>query len=296
MKEIPLKILSLFLALLIVLYVYTGKKMVFFRDVPIDFLNLPPEKVIVESSAFSVKIKMSGSKRVLETVKPSIRAEVDLSDAKDGLNIIEITSKNIKVPPYVKILSVIPQSIEVKVEPIIKKSLPVMVKISSDEDYVVANLKTVPSEVVVEFPKGYEVKEDAIRVELEKKCDREGNFVYQTPVSLGSENLLTISPPKIKVKWICEKKLEELTLQKVPVQIANKREGVKYFLKPDRIDLKIRGWSKDLKRMDLKKEIRATVKVEDYPPGTYKVEPEIQLPEGIELIEGENQKLELVVR
>jgi len=296
MKEISLKILSFFLALLIVLYVYAGKKMVFFRDVPIEFLNLPPEKVIVESSAFSVKLKISGSKSVLETVKPSIRAEVDLSEVKDGLNIIEMNSKNIKAPPYVKVLSIIPQSIEVKVDPVIKKSLPVKVKIPEEEDYVITNLKTVPAEVTVEFPKSYEVKEEVIWVEVEKRCDREGDFVYQTPVSLVSENLLTVVPGKVKVKWSCEKKMVELTLQKLPVQMVNKREGVKYLLKPDKINLKIRGWSKDLKRMDLKKEIKAIIRVEDYSPGTYRVEPVIELPEGIELIEGKSPQLELIVR
>jgi YbbR domain-containing protein len=295
MKEINLKILSLFLAILVWLYVYGGKKLVLFRDVPIDFLNLPPEKVILESSAFSVKIKLSGSKRVLETVKPPIRAEIDLSSVRDGLNIIEITTKNIKVPPYVKILSVFPQTIEVKVDSISKRALPVIVKISSDENYVVKNIKAIPSEVFVEFPKSHILKEDFLLLEVEKKCDAEGNFVYQSPVPLNSENFLKITPGEIKVKWTCEKKIEELIVRKIPVIIKNKKEGMKYLLKPDKIDLKIKGWSKDLKGMDFKKEIEAAVEAEDK-PGTYEVEPKIKIPDGIELVDGEKQKLELIVK
>jgi len=296
MKKMNLKILSLFLAVLIWLYVYGDKKLVFFRDVPVDFLNLPPEKVILESSVFSVKIKLSGSKRVLETVRPSIHAEIDLSSVRDGLNIIEINTKNIKVPPYVKILSVFPQTIEVKIDSISKRALPVIAKISSDENYVVRDIKIIPSEVVVEFPKSYILKKDHLLLEIEKKCSTEGNFVYQSPVPLNSENFLKITPGEIKVKWTCEKKIEELILRKIPVLIKNKKEGMKYFLKPDKIDLKIRGWSKDLKRMDFKKEIEAIVEAGNYERGNYEVEPKIKIPDGIELVDVEKQKLELIVR
>ncbi len=295
MKDITLKLLSLFLAILIWLYVYGVKKMVFFRDVPIDFLNLPPEKVIIESSAFSVKIKLSASRRILETVKPSIRAEIDLSSVKDGVNIIEITPGNIKAPPYVKILSVSPQTIEIKIDSVTEKSLPVIAEIPVDEDYIVNDLKTIPPEVIVETPKSFTPNENFLVLKIDKKCNKEGNFVYQSPVSLNSENLIHITPKEIKVKWRCDKKMEEKIIKNLPVIIKNKKEGMKYFLKPDKINLKIKGWAKDIKNMNLKDAIEISVDVKDYKKGSYEISPIIKTPDEIEVLAGSEEKLKLRV-
>lgn len=296
MRNITLKIISLLLAILIWLYVYGGKKSVFFRDVPVDFLNLPSEKVILEASAFSVKIKLSGAKRVFETVKPSIRAEIDLSYVRDGLNIIEINPKNIKAPPYVKILSVSPQTVEVKIDSIIKKSLPVIAEIPVDEDFVLSDLKVIPSEVSIELPKTYTPDQNSVVVRTGKRCNSEGNFSYQVPVPLNSENLINITPNEIRVKWTCERKIESAVINGIPVLLKNKKKGMKYVLKPAKINLKIKGWSKELKGMDMKKEIEVSLDVGGYNPGEYEVLPEIKIPQGLELLEGGEKRLRLVVK
>jgi diadenylate cyclase len=121
------------LSLLVVSSVWYSYSLGFVRslttvEVPIEFVKRDARLEIIESSSTSVRIQLSGSLQLINRLDPSqIKVRFDLSKAVAGRNSLTITDDDIILPPGASLKKVEPSSIDIMVDTIGQKRLPVQV-------------------------------------------------------------------------------------------------------------------------------------------------------------------------
>ncbi len=97
-------------------------------EVPIEYVKRDSQMEIIESSSTSVRIQLSGSLQLISRLDPNqIKVRFDLSKAVAGRNSITITEDNIILPPGASLKKVEPSSIDIMVDTLRQKRLPVQV-------------------------------------------------------------------------------------------------------------------------------------------------------------------------
>ena len=114
-------------------------------EIPVEYMNRDPGMEIVDTSANTVRVDLSGSGALVRSVRhDQIKVRVDLSKAAGGQNAFNITQKNITLPPGIVLKNVTPQVVEVSLDRLVKKEFPIQVdwvgKLSDSLRLLEANL------------------------------------------------------------------------------------------------------------------------------------------------------------
>lgn len=97
-------------------------------EAPVEYVKRDPDMEIIETSATSVKLQLSGSRGLIGTITPNqIKVRFDLTQAKPGLNAYTVTEDNISLPPGINIKKVDPPQVNILLDALGQKSLPVQV-------------------------------------------------------------------------------------------------------------------------------------------------------------------------
>ncbi|PIE66806.1 MAG: DisA protein [Deltaproteobacteria bacterium] len=95
-------------------------------EVPVEFMNRDPRMEIFAASASSVKLQLSGSARLIKSVRPDqVKVKLNLANAVAGHNQIPIARESIALPPGIALKQVDPQILEVTLDLPAKKTVPV---------------------------------------------------------------------------------------------------------------------------------------------------------------------------
>lgn len=98
--------------------------------VPIGFKGVPKDMVMTSMPPDELEVRVIGPRLFISNLSPTqIAAELDLSAAKEGLNAYKIQPRDITTPMGVDVLRLRPNSIEVKLEKLIKVELPVRARV-----------------------------------------------------------------------------------------------------------------------------------------------------------------------
>jgi uncharacterized protein (TIGR00159 family) len=121
-------------------------------EVPIEYIRGDSRMEIIESSTSSVRIQLSGSLQLINRLDPNqIRVRLDISKAVPGLNSFTITEDDILLPPGTSLKKVEPNSIDITVDTLGRKSLPVQVDWSGrlPPDILIQDVRLEPATVEV---------------------------------------------------------------------------------------------------------------------------------------------------
>lgn len=148
-----LKILSLVIAVFFWFIIVGPQSAEVGVSVPIQYTNLPAGMEITGKWMDRIDVRVRGSEKGVANVRPgSIRAVVDLSKVVTGLNLFRITSKNVSVPPGIKIAQIRPSDLQLNIEASSMKKVnvvPTIVGVLPDT----TKLAVTPSEVRVRASK-----------------------------------------------------------------------------------------------------------------------------------------------
>jgi diadenylate cyclase len=83
---------------------------------------------IVQTSVNSVSLELEGSGALIKSIKPDqVQVKFDLSKSKVGPNSFTITRESISLPPGIVLKGVTPTVLEVDLDVLIKKEMPVQI-------------------------------------------------------------------------------------------------------------------------------------------------------------------------
>lgn len=97
-------------------------------DVPVEYMNRDPNMEIVDASVNTVSLQLGGSGPLIKSIRPEqVRLRLDLSKAVVGPNAYTINQDEVTLPPGVILKMVKPKVVEVTLDVLTQKELPVQV-------------------------------------------------------------------------------------------------------------------------------------------------------------------------
>jgi hypothetical protein len=158
-KNLGLKALALGLSFLLWWFVGGERNVQVGFAVPIEIRNIPPGMAVTNKVERQVDVRLSGPSTLINAVQQKeISAVVDLSGAKPGKGILPLTERSVEAPAGFRVERVYPPSVEVVLEKLERKTVPVHPRIGGDPEVLARIVKTdvePPSVEVEALPKEF---------------------------------------------------------------------------------------------------------------------------------------------
>jgi uncharacterized protein (TIGR00159 family) len=188
-------------------------------EVPIEYMNRESVKEIVETSVNAVNLNLSGSRSLLKSIQPEqVRVKIDLAKSVIGQNTYTITQDNITLPPGVLLKKVKPSVVEVTLDVMADKELPIQVdwvgKLSEHLILVSANLD--PEKITLIGGKQTLGKITTIyteKIPLDN-IDKSGTIVANLALNPASLRITSNSKNKITINYIVKERLKKTLTSK----------------------------------------------------------------------------------
>ncbi len=163
-------------------------------NVPIEYVNKPPNYDILDTSVDEARLQLLGSSALIKSLGPGqVGVRVDLSKAAEGRNTFPVTQADIILPPGISLNKIHPATIEVTLDIPATKALPVQV------DWI----GRLPENTVLTQ---VSVSPETVKVVGGSKTIEKVNTVYTSPVRLDTLSKsgsfavpLVLSPPSLKL-------------------------------------------------------------------------------------------------
>ncbi|MGD9161060.1 MAG: diadenylate cyclase [Desulfobacteraceae bacterium] len=96
------------------------------REVPVEYTNSNQDLIVMDTSVKTVSLDLNGSGKLLKSLSSGqVKVGIDLSSGEIGRNTYNITSDNITLPPGVFLRNTTPSSINIVLDRLTRKSVPV---------------------------------------------------------------------------------------------------------------------------------------------------------------------------
>jgi YbbR domain-containing protein len=129
-ENLPLKLMSLVLAVLLWFVISGEKTSEMGLSVPLELQNFPTDLEITGDPANSVEVRLRAAPGIIHRLGPGeVSAQLDLAGATEGERIIHLSEDSIRVPFGVKVVKVNPAILTLNFEKTIQKVVPVRPRI-----------------------------------------------------------------------------------------------------------------------------------------------------------------------
>ena len=173
-------------------------------DIPVEYMKRDPGLEIIETSVNTVRLELSGSGPLLKTIKPDqVKVQVDLSKGVAGTNAFTITANDVSLPPGASLKSVRPAAIEVTLDVLAKKDLPVQVDWAGKmpQGLIITQAKISPDRVQVTGPKRLLDKLSTLYTEKVYVDGIDKSGTVSSQIVLNPASLKLISGGKVTIDY-----------------------------------------------------------------------------------------------
>ena len=147
-----LKILSLVFALILWFFVMGERKLEVGYAVPLELRNLPTGLMVANEVPSLIDVRISGPRTLLMNLRPDdISIAVDLKELQPGLTSFRRLEERINIPSALKVTRISPSFIDLKLDRIKEKTVPVVATLIGDlpAGAQLESVTVTPEEVVV---------------------------------------------------------------------------------------------------------------------------------------------------
>ena len=176
-------------------------------EIPVEYMNRDPAMEIVTTSVNTVSLELEGSGALIKSIKPDqVQVRMDLSDSKAGENTFSISRKNISLPPGIVLKDVTPASVDVNLDILMKKKLPVQIDWVGrlPDHFILVEAKVEPD--TVEIIGGRRMLEDMTTLYTEKvsldNLEVEGTITANVALNPASLKIASGSKEKVTIKYL----------------------------------------------------------------------------------------------
>ncbi|HEY5996663.1 MAG TPA: hypothetical protein VIU29_06555 [Candidatus Deferrimicrobiaceae bacterium] len=170
--------------------------------VPLEIRNLPPGTLITNKVERQVELRLSGPPSILGNLKPDdVSASIDLSSTRPGRRIMVLEERGFRVPPGVKVTRIYPTAVEVMLERLERRRLPVHAHIVASPQVrgKIAQVEVVPPAVEVEAPPAAFSQVSALSTEGIVPGKAKGLYSTQARVELWTVHAKIVGDPVVRV-------------------------------------------------------------------------------------------------
>lgn len=290
------KIVSVLIAMILWFIVLGSRNEETTKEIPIDVIT-SADVVVGNEIPNKVSFRLSGPKAFLRRLidREDRPIQVNLSGAKPGLVTYRFFSDNIVIPLGVKVLTIHPTEIILRLEKVKKKTVPVRVETVGlpPEGYEVVQAMAEPSEVSIRGSSRAledlkEVKTSPVDVsDLNKSVETSANIETERSDVKIDGDLQTV-----KVVLNVQPVSANFRIRNVPVEVLTQH---KFELSKDRLTVFVRAAQEDLKGLDQTK-VFARLDLQGRGKGKYKgMSFRVMLPEKIGLVKVVPERLDVTL-
>lgn len=292
-SNIGTKLISIGIAIVLWVVVLGSRNVEATKDVPLEVIA-PPELVVGNDLPEKISFRLSGPKAFLRSVldRREEPVRVNLVGAKPGLVTYRFFSDNIRVPIGVKVLSINPTAILIKLETVKRKEVPVRAEIQGipPDGYKLTGIKVHPGQVRV---KGAESRVDSITElktvpidisDMRQTTDKEAAFELEHyGVSLDGRT------PTVSVG--VEPVSANFRIKNIDIRVSS---SYKIRVEDKNVTVLVRVDPKDLKNLD-RTRVYGEVDLRGKPKGTYTVPVKIVVPANVSLVKAVPDKVSVTL-
>ena len=129
-----------------------GRATIIAVEVPIEYASRPGNLEILDTGANTVVLQLTGPSAILKSLSPSqVEVRLPLDKAVEGVNAFPITAENISLPPGVFVNKVDPPAVEVTLDVLVARQVPVQAQWIGhlNDDLILKKVTVEPSSVKV---------------------------------------------------------------------------------------------------------------------------------------------------
>jgi YbbR domain-containing protein len=280
--NLPLKLVSLLVALILWVVVLGSRDVEVSKEVPIEVIT-SPDLVIANEVPEKITFRLSGPKAFLRAVldRREDPIQVNLVGARAGLLTHRFFSDNIRVPIGVKVLSLSPSSLAVKLEAVKTKTIPIRLTTRGElnEGLKIRSMAVLPESVRVTGPESrIEPLQEAPTAPLDLSTLR-GSVDREIPLEPPGTGLQYAGPaPRARIE--IEGLGANFKIRNIAIRVST---PLKFRIQPATVTAMVRAAPADLRKLD-RSRIFAKVDLEGRPRGTYSEPVQIELPPNVTLV------------
>ena len=151
-----LKILAVALAVVVWFFVVNANRSRFGFAAPVEYVGLESGMVMLGTPRETIDVQVEAARWAAARLAPSdVRVRVNLSRAREGDNIVQLSTDDVQTPAGVNVVRVAPDTVRVSVAAAVTRALRVVAKLrgSPPSDVQVGRVLVEPSMVQVKGPR-----------------------------------------------------------------------------------------------------------------------------------------------
>lgn len=281
-----LKIISLVFAVLLWLYVTAQVGGAETFQVPLEFVNIPDSLTVVNEVPESVEITVRGGRSDLLRLRlfGRVRATVDLAGSRRGETMVRLSPGILRLPGGFKSEDASiddPKTLALVLEPFVSKYIPVAAVFASEipHDLILVGRPVItPERVLVRGGRGIMDRIDAMETQPIALKSARGRFSRQ--VALRPSPRAEVVPAKVLVEFEIARRAVR-TIEGIPPTLLQQEEGLAILYSPKVASLTVEG-PEELVNMLGPDDVSIIISIAAGARGTYRIEPEVIVPQGID--------------
>ena len=280
-----LKLFSLVFALGLWLFVNAGQKAAERAiEVPLEFRNIPADLMIANPGVGQVEVRVMGPPTLLSTLDPDyLKVTLDLDGARPGTSSFRLSPDFFNPPRGIRITRISPSMINLKLESVAVRSLPVTVRFGAKPPfgYRITRVETKPETVKVRGPANEVnrmVSAETLPLDLE---GAKGPVTREARLSSAGQTL-SFSPDRVTVSVEMEEESMTREFGRVEVKARNFTGG--YSVTPRRVYLRLSGPKRILSQLQLGTE-QVYLDLKGVGPGSHTLDLNLKLPPEVKVLE-----------
>ncbi len=284
-RDWHLKLIALAFSVTLWSFVVGQEKAEIGLSIPLEIINLPSNLVIANDIPSDVEIRVFGPRSIIRNVAAqNLTKVIDLKDASPGKMVIHLAADDFSLPGGVKVLRIKPSIIEIELQPLLRKTVPVKPVLENQPapGYEVEKVIVQPLATQISGP-AKEVSK--IRELVLSPVDLTGARSTFTAIATPNLQKLRISvegSSKFRVTVYIRPKKGTRKIRHVPVRIFQGPYKVSVW--PTEVTVKLCGEIPSLNKLRIE-DINVSVNATSLKPGKYVVEPAAKGPPGFECLE-----------
>ncbi len=210
-------------------------------EVPGEFRSIPADLMVMDNRVDYVVLRLMGPRTLVSTLDAdNLKLSLDLDGAKSGSLSYPLSANDFNVPRGVTVGRITPPVVHLRLEPVIKRTLPVSVRLSGKPaaGFRIAQTTAQPESVSVQGP-AEEVRRILLieTVPVDVEDSRAG---IKRKVRLSNDGKpLTIAPDQVEVVVTLEE--EQITRQFEQVEVRAKDFKGAYTVSPQSVAIRLSG-------------------------------------------------------
>lgn len=219
-----LTLVSLGVAFLLFIVSQQPDREIMLVGVPLEFTNIPAGLEISSDVPNSVNLRLRGPRDLVQALTVNeLEVKADLSNKTAGARVIQLKAADVLHPDKVQVSRIEPARVELKLEPTLRKTIPVEPQFEGQvaEGYERLGWQCEPATIEIEGPESRVTKVRKLLTESIHLAGRHSSFQQQIELETGREQVRLVSPSQVQIKVEIGAKMKSNTSTDVDKRAAS---------------------------------------------------------------------------